>query len=107
MDTVIGPVNRMEAMEQWTEIHGVNRSLPVTETIGPSIVHAEYRKNGPTGVETCTLKSMGMKFRSGRLSADFRMTGARRKNYVSRRVRVIFLESMFRAELLVRGSLTA
>jgi poly(hydroxyalkanoate) depolymerase family esterase len=59
LDKYVSLKNQTEALEQWTELHGIERTPSKTQMIGDSIIHNEYKKKGITLVETYTFAKMG------------------------------------------------
>jgi poly(hydroxyalkanoate) depolymerase family esterase len=58
-DYTVRPVNATESMEQWTNVHGIDQSADVSDTIG-GYPHKEYRDaSGKTLVETMIITGMG------------------------------------------------
>ncbi len=58
-DYTVRPMNLTESMEQWTNVHGVDQTADVTETIG-GYPHRVYRDaTGAARVETWAITGMG------------------------------------------------
>lgn len=58
-DFTVRPVNQTELLEQWTDVHGIDRTADVSETIG-GYPRRVYRDAGGTArVETWTITGMG------------------------------------------------
>ena len=58
-DFVVRPMNLTENMEQWTNVHGIDQTAEVSDTIG-GFPHKVYKTpSGQTRVETYTITGMG------------------------------------------------
>ncbi len=58
-DFVVRPLNQTESMEQWTNVHGIDQTPDVSETVG-GYPHKVYKiASGQTRVETWTITGMG------------------------------------------------
>ena len=58
-DFTVRPINQTELLEQWTDVHGIDRTADVSETIG-GYPRRLYRDAGGTArVETWTITGMG------------------------------------------------
>ena len=58
-DFVVRPMNLTESMQQWTNVHGIDQTPEVSETIG-GFPHKVYKSaSGQTRVETWTITGMG------------------------------------------------
>lgn len=58
-DFVVRPMNLTESMEQWTNVHGIDQTPEVSDTVG-GFPHAVYKTaSGQTRVETYTITGMG------------------------------------------------
>lgn len=58
-DYVVRPMNLTESMEQWTNVHGIDQTPEVSDTVG-GFPHKVYKTaSGQTRVETYTITGMG------------------------------------------------
>lgn len=58
-DFVVRPMNLTESMEQWTNVHGIDQTAEVSDTVG-GFPHKVYKTpSGQTRVETYTITGMG------------------------------------------------
>lgn len=58
-DFVVRPMNLTESMEQWTNVHGIDQTPEVSDTVG-GFPHKVYKTaSGQTRVETYTITGMG------------------------------------------------
>ena len=58
-DFVVRPMNLTESMEQWTNVHGIDQTPEVSDTVG-GFPHKVYKTAaGQTRVETYTITGMG------------------------------------------------
>lgn len=58
-DFVVRPMNLTESMEQWTNVHGIDQTAEVNDTVG-GFPHKVYKTpSGQTRVETYTITGMG------------------------------------------------
>ncbi|MBZ4417625.1 PHB depolymerase family esterase [Myxococcus sp. RHSTA-1-4] len=58
-DYTVKPMNMTEAMEQWTNVHGIDQTADTTETVG-GFPHKVYRDSAGTAlVETWEITNMG------------------------------------------------
>lgn len=58
-DYVVRPMNLTESMEQWTNVHGIDQTPEVSDTVG-AFPHKVYKTaSGQTRVETYTITGMG------------------------------------------------
>lgn len=58
-DFVVRPLNQTESMEQWTNVHGIDQTPEVSDTVG-GFPHKVYKTaSGQTRVETYTITGMG------------------------------------------------
>ncbi len=58
-DFVVRPMNLTESMEQWTNVHGIDQTAEVSDTVG-GFPHKVYKtSSGQARVETYTITGMG------------------------------------------------
>jgi poly(hydroxyalkanoate) depolymerase family esterase len=58
-DFVVRPMNLTESMQQWTNVHGIDQTPEVSDTVG-GFPHMVYKTaSGQTRVETWTITGMG------------------------------------------------
>ena len=58
-DFVVRPMNLTESLEQWTNVHGIDQTPEVSDTVG-GFPHKVYKTaSGQTRVETYTITGMG------------------------------------------------
>lgn len=58
-DFVVRPMNLTESMQQWTDVHGIDQTPEVSDTVG-GFPHKVYKTaSGQTRVETWTITGMG------------------------------------------------
>ncbi|MEQ1512512.1 MAG: PHB depolymerase family esterase [Lysobacteraceae bacterium] len=58
-DFVVRPLNLTESMDQWTNVHGIDQTPEVSDTVG-GFPHKVYKAaSGQTRVETWTITGMG------------------------------------------------
>jgi poly(hydroxyalkanoate) depolymerase family esterase len=58
-DYVVRPANLTESMQQWTNVHGIDQTADVSDTVG-GFPHKVYKDaNGTPRVETYTITGMG------------------------------------------------
>jgi poly(hydroxyalkanoate) depolymerase family esterase len=58
-DFTVRPINQTELLEQWTDVHGIDRTADVSETIGGYPRRVYRDTNGAARVETWTITGMG------------------------------------------------
>jgi poly(hydroxyalkanoate) depolymerase family esterase len=58
-DFTVRPVNQTELLEQWTDVHGIDRTADVSETIGGYPRRVYRDASGAARVETWTITGMG------------------------------------------------
>lgn len=58
-DFTVRPVNQNELLEQWTDVHGIDRTADVSETIGGYPRRVYRDASGAVRVETWTITGMG------------------------------------------------
>ncbi len=62
VDKIVNPLNQQELLEQWTDVHGIDRDPDGEEKLGPgsTILHREYRDHRNKAlVETYLIPRMG------------------------------------------------
>lgn len=58
-DFTVRPINQTELLEQWTDVHGIDRTADVSETIGGYPRRLYRDATGAARVETWTITGMG------------------------------------------------